>query len=316
MTTTPSIRPGSALGSPARPSSVTSDTAFTRGRTLGILARRYVVGPGLVDALAATQDFHDVGIACTVGHFAPVATQEATAVATTAKYLALATGLERAPATTWMEVDLSHVGLGVSPRFCQRQLRQVADRLPPGAQLQAGAEDSGRTDAVLEVVLGARRAGLPIRCTVQANLRRSPADVSRLLAAGVPIRLVMGGFPEPPALAWPRGRDTEAAFLRLAGQIHRAGGELAVATHDELLHEWARDQRPSPGVEMLLGVRPDLAAGLARRGHLRLYLPYGDGGDDYVAKRLVDTAAASRRPARHVTPESGTPGKVHCHDRS
>ena len=60
------------------------------------------------------------------------------------------------------------------------------------ARTLAQVEDTSRTDPTLQVVTALAAEGAPLMATVQANLRRSPHDVARLAAAGVPVRLVKG----------------------------------------------------------------------------------------------------------------------------
>lgn len=255
--------------------------------------RRYVAGLDRDSALTRTRELDARGIACNIGWFAPVAPDGDTAEATTAGYLSLARELAGVAETTWLEVDLPHVGLDVSVEFCVRQLGRIAEQLPPGRWVQAGAEDSGRTDGVIKAVLAAWRQGIPIRATIQANLRRSPHDVSRLVTARVPIRLVKGGFTEPRQLAWAFGEPTDLAFLSLARQVLRAGTGLTLATHDRLLQQALLPEAGDAPVEMLLGVRPEVVNELlGQRRQVRLYVPYGTDWSAYVSKRAEDAARA------------------------
>jgi proline dehydrogenase len=257
--------------------------------------QRYVAGLDRESALSKISELHAGGVACNIGRLVPVAPDEATAEATTAGYLSLARDLAGVAETTWLEVDLPQVGLDVSAGCCVRQLGRIAEQLPAGRWIQVGAEDSGRTDAVVEVVLAARRRGVPIRATIQANLRRSPADVARLVAAGMPLRLVKGGFAEPRQLAWAFGEPTNLAFLGLARQILRAGTGLTLATHDRLLQQALLPEAGDTAVEMLLGVRPEVVDELLGQGRqVRLFVPYGTDWSAYVAKRVEDAAKAER----------------------
>jgi hypothetical protein len=104
-------------------------------------------------------------------------------------------------------------------------------------RVQVGAEDTSRTDPILEVVTALAAQGAPLMATVQANLRRSPHDVARLAAAGVPVRLCKGAYAEPAGLAYPWGEATDVAFLRLAHQLREAGAAFSLATHDPVLRE-------------------------------------------------------------------------------
>ncbi|MEU8251096.1 hypothetical protein [Nonomuraea sp. NPDC048916] len=250
----------------------------------------YVAGLERDSALARARELAGAGIAANIGHFAPVALDRDTALANTAEYLELAAEISAAqPPSTWLEVDLPHIGLDVSVEFCVARLLDIARRLGPGRWIQTGAEDAGHTAAVLDTVELASRRGVPIRGSLQANLRRSPADADRLVAAGVPLRLVKGGFAERPRIAWPFGEQTDVAFVGLGRRILRGGHGLTIASHDRLMHEVFT----GTPVEMLLGVRPDVARRLAEQGRgIRLYVPYGTDWHDYVAKRADDARKA------------------------
>jgi proline dehydrogenase len=173
--------------------------------------------------------------------------------------------------------------------------------------MQIGAEETRRTDAVLAVVLRASETGLPVRAAAQANLRRSVTDVDRLVAAGIPIRLVKGAFAGPPSIAWPFGEATSLALLKLAGVIQQAGTDLTVGTHDQVIQHAVAGVE----VEMLLGSRPGLARSLAERGRpVRVYVPYGTDWQDYAARRVAETrrhAAADPAPAPSYLSRSTCP---------
>lgn len=250
--------------------------------------RRYIAGLALADATAIAASLAERSIATNLGWLAQVATDAETASANANRYASLAESLAALPDATRLEVDLPHIGLG--DPVAVKHLRQIASKLPAGRFIQVGAEDSDQTSTVLDTVLAAHMDGVPIRATIQANLRRSPEDASRLTAAGVPIRLVKGGFPEPLDRALPYGVETNRAFVALAEQVRSAGTGLSLATHDQRMHDllW-----PGPEVEMLLGVRPDAANALVADGHtVRLFVPFGEAWFDYVAKRVSDAENA------------------------
>lgn len=266
-----------------------------RDEMLWRVGRRYVAGVDREAALARTHELAAQGIAVNIGIFADVASGETAAVATTREYVGLAKDLARAAADTQLDLDLPHVGLEVGTEYCVGQLAEVCDALPDGKYFQIGADVSTWTDAHLEAVFAARRAGLPIHASLQANLRRSPADAARLIEAGIPVRLVKGGYPEAPEIAWPWGPPTDLAFRQLARLVLDAGTGLTLATHDHVLQDEFEDVE----VEMLLGVLPELAEDLARRGRkIRLFVPYGRDWQRYVNKRVSDAQAAERSRPR------------------
>jgi proline dehydrogenase len=171
-----------------------------------------------------------------VDFFGELVSDPTTAERATADYVELAKAVEPVD-DTWLAVDLSHIGLDVSVDFCRRQLATIVEALPAGRLIQVGAEDSSRTDAVLDIVTAMAARGAPLMATLQANLRRSPQDIPRLAESGVPMRLVKGAYVEPPHLAHPWGEQADVAYLRLAHQLQAAGVTFSLATHDPTLRE-------------------------------------------------------------------------------
>ena len=170
-----------------------------------------------------------------------------------------------------------------------------------------GAEQERHADRILAAVSAVARAGGAVSATIQANLKRSPADARALAEGGVPIRLVKGAYEEDPRVALPCGEATDLAFLELAHELHAGGAEVAIATHDAILREALLRALPGIGVEMLLGVRSADASALAGRGvPVRIYVPYGDDWFRYAMRRWAESWAnrPSGRPAGPLAPPS------------
>lgn len=257
------------------------------------LSRSYVAGPTVDDALARAHRLAEHGLSSSIDLFGERVTDPAEADRVTDDYVALAQTLQRAPASAWLSIDLSHIGLAESGRAAQSRLERIAAALPAGRRIQVGAEDERHADAILAAVLGAARAGAAVSATVQANLYRSRSDADALAAAGVPIRLVKGAYAEPADRARPWGEATDLAYLELAHELYAGGGELSLATHDPVLREALLRALPGVGVEMLLGVRAaDAAATRARGVPVRIYVPYGDQWFRYAMRRFAESLGA------------------------
>jgi proline dehydrogenase len=250
-------------------------------------ARRYVAGREATDAIAVAQRLRAVGLHASVDLFGE-RTSAAGAAEVVRGYRALCEQLAaETDAGTWISLDLSHVA------FDARRLEEIAAAIPPGRRLQLGAEEAAVTDRVLDLVTGAARAGHPVEATLQANLRRSPADADRLAAAGVPVRLVKGAYVESPADAVPWGEPTDAAYAGLARRLHEAGADVALATHDRALRDPLLAELPTTRCELLLGVRPHDATALATEGRdVRVYVPYGPAWFRYLMRRRAESQRA------------------------
>ncbi len=256
------------------------------GETLAYkLASRYFAGVTIDDALATAYRLAAQGVLSSIDYFGENVFDPVEADRVTDEYLALAGRVAtEAPAGTYLSLDLSHVALD------ERRLARIAAALPPGVQVQVGAEQAARTDRILDAVLGVARVSGSVSATVQANLLRSPADAHRLAEAGVPIRLVKGAYVEDPSAAIGWGDPTDIAFADLAHGLHRAGARLSLATHDPVLREALLPALPGAGVEMLLGVRPyDLPSLVSRGIPVRLYVPFGERWFRYAMRRAAES---------------------------
>ena len=148
-------------------------------------------------------------------------------------------------------------------------------------------------DRVLDLVVGAAQAGRPVEATLQANLKRSGQDADRLAAAGVPVRLVKGAYPEPPDVAHAWGAATNAAFADLARRLHAAGVDLALATHDRALRDRVLAEIPRARCETLLGIDPAATAALAAAGRdVRVYVAFGPDWFRYFMRRRAESQGA------------------------
>jgi proline dehydrogenase len=254
------------------------------------LARGYVAGPRPEDALDCADRLAAAGLASSIDFFGENVSDPIDADRVSDSYVALAQSLDRAPETTFLSIDLSHIGLDQPGDAVQRRLERIASALPAGRRIQVGAEQERRADRILAAVSAVARQGGAVSATIQANLKRSRADAQALAESAVPIRLVKGAYAEDPTVARPWGEPTALAFLELAHELHAGGAELAIATHDAVLREALLRALPGLGVEMLLGVRSADARAIAARGvPVRIYTPYGDGWFRYAMRRWAES---------------------------
>ncbi|MPZ86536.1 MAG: proline dehydrogenase [Nitriliruptorales bacterium] len=256
-------------------------------------ARRYVAGTRREHAFAVVAQLDAAGMAGSIDLLGEHVRDAAEAERVTGEYVELAKLLRDLPERTWLALDLSHVGLGLSADFCRRQVARIVEALPMGRWLQIGAEDSDRTDATLDVVTALADESAALTMTLQANLRRTPADAERLAEAEVPIRLVKGAYVEHPSLAHPWGEATDHAFAQLAHQLRAGGARFSLATHDPLLREALLAAFGPVEVEMLLGVRsPDARELVARGIPVRRYVPFGRDWFRYWMRRVAESRGA------------------------
>ncbi|RBY80839.1 proline dehydrogenase [Geodermatophilus sp. TF02-6] len=257
-------------------------------------ARRYVAGRTRDEALATTAEVLHRGHGASVDLFGELVRTPEVGDRVVDDYRRLAAALPPPPSDTWLSVDLTHLALDVDPVGTADRLAAIAAALPAERRVQVGAEDAGRTDAVLGCVLAVADRGLAGRlgATVQANLERSPGDVDALAGTGVHVRLVKGAYLDPTG-THPHGEPTDVAYLHLAARLARSGVPWSAATHDRRLQEALLLQHGPVPVEQLLGVRPAVLDELARRGiPTRVYVPYGPDWFRYWMRRVAESRGA------------------------
>ena len=134
---------------------------------------------------------------------------------------------------------------------------------------------------------------------IQAYLYRSKADIDRLLAEGIRIRLCKGAYQEPASLAFPEKADVDKNFVRLMQMLLPSGIYHGIATHDEKMIEATCSFARERGIasdqfefQMLYGVRRDLQKSLVADGYrVRVYIPFGTEWYPYFMRRLAERPA-------------------------
>ena len=257
-------------------------------------ASRYVAGTTAAAAARVARELHDRGVSTSIDQFGELVQDTATAGQVTVSYLRLADQVNALPADTWLSVDLSHLGLDVDPPGLRGPPRR--DRLAPVSwQAHPGGSRGLQPCRRRARLRRSRRqpGAWPLGATAEANFRRTPHDLERLIEAGVHIRLVKGAYVEPHDRALPYGEPTDVAYLRLAHRLAESGAQFALATHDGVLREALLAALGPRPVEQLLGVRPAILGDLvARRIPVRVYVPFGNDWFRYWMRRLAESRGA------------------------
>jgi proline dehydrogenase len=139
---------------------------------------------------------------------------------------------------------------------------------------------------------------------LQAYLRRTAADIQRLLPLAPEIRLVKGAYAEPEAIAYQTRHDVDANYLALTVAMldaKKAGKPIRIAlgTHDVRLVEQAAQHAAALGlprtsfeIQMLYGIRMDQQRRLNAEGYLvHDLVAYGEHWYPWYMRRLAERPA-------------------------
>lgn len=257
--------------------------------------RRFVAGNTIAEAVSVAVEMKSRGFTATLDRLG-----EASSGAAADAYAADASALLTAQAAAGLEpnvsVKLTAIGLGEGSAVAAERL----DRILATAQgvngfVRVDAEYPNSLDQMHEIVAAARAAGRPVGAVVQANMKRSGADVERLIAVGIPVRLVKGAY-DPGAEGVGDMEAVDAAYLSLAERLLASPLPLAFGTHDDrIISKLAAGAQARGEIQLLYGVRSDLAERLLASGwRVRIYTPYGPDWWPYSLRRMAERPANLR----------------------
>lgn len=270
-------------------------------RRPGSFARRFVAGETIAEAVEAARAIERAGLTVTMDLLGEGVTSGAAAAEATAAYIATIREMAGAGISHNISLKLTQLGLEVDRATTVDNLRRVLDAASEAEFfVRVDMENSPYTQRTLDTFetvwnIGYRNTGV----VIQSCLHRSKDDVQRLMSLGVGIRLVKGAYREPRAVAFQQKSEVDAAYLELLEMLIRNGAYPAVATHDPVMIDAAKQYAATAGVsrdafefQMLYGIRRDLQAALVAEGYrMRVYVPFGREWFPYFMRRLGERPA-------------------------
>lgn len=265
-------------------------------------AGRFVAGETSATATAAALELKSHGITTTLDLLGESVHQAADANAARDEYLQMLDGLAASGAEINVSVKLTQMGLDIDEQLCLDNMRRILTKARDlGGFVRLDMESSAYTQRTLDfferhlVADFAKHTGV----VIQSCLRRSAADIPRLIALGARVRLCKGAYLEPADVAFPDKKDVDLQYIALMEQLLRKGNYPALATHDQRMIEHAKTFVTSQGIpadrfefQMLYGVRRDLQERLRRDGfNMRVYIPFGTQWYPYLMRRLAERPA-------------------------
>ena len=269
------------------------------GMRLG--AARFVAGETLDECVAVLRELNAAGLRANTTLLGEAILDPDGAARVAAEYEHVLDRLAAEQLRANVALKLTHLGLSLDEDLAASNLERVVARAGTlGSFVRIDMEQSVYVDATLRVYERLRAAGhANVGTVLQSYLRRSPADLERLLPLQPNLRVVKGAYLEPASIALPEKRDVDLAYVRLVERGLRGGAYVAVATHDERIIRHVRAFAAREGVpgdryefQMLYGVRPALQRSLAGQGYeVLVATPYGPDWYPYLMRRLAERPA-------------------------
>jgi proline dehydrogenase len=273
---------------------------FIRNPAARRVARRFVAGETLEEAIVATKALNERHISATLDHLGENVSDAVEAESAARDYITILDCIHAQGAEANCSIKLTALGLDIAPQVCQANLARVLRQAREYQTfVRVDMEGSAYTQRTLDLVIEAHAEYGNVGTVIQSCLYRSPKDVALLIDRGIRVRLVKGAYLEPVSVAYPRKADVDAAYLELMRMLLEHGVYPAIATHDERLIGEATRFAAERGIsrarfefQMLYGIRRDLQERLAHEGYnVRIYVPYGTQWYPYLTRRMAERPA-------------------------
>lgn len=272
------------------------DSAFQKN--FFFLAKRFVPGETIGSALAAVRALNADGMSATLDFLGEDVLEREAAIKTRDAYIEMLDAIRASGANTNVSVKLTAMGLLVDEDFALDNLTQILEQAQRNADpfVRIDMEGTPVTDATLRVFERAFATHKNVGIVLQAYLKRTPADVERMIELGARVRLCKGAYNEPPELAIKEMPEIREQFLSCAKALLTRGNYPGIATHDreviDAVKEIVRENNVSRDAfefQMLYGCRPQIQHELVREGYrMRIYVPFGTHWAGYFYRRVME----------------------------
>ena len=264
------------------------------------LARRFIAGEEIEDAVRAVRQLTAEGFAVTLDHLGESVYEVRHAEEACRVYLGLLDRLAAEGIPSHISIKLTQLGLAINEASALERVKSLVERAARYHNfVRIDMESSAHTDATLRVFRAANAPSEVLGIVIQSYLHRSERDVDELLQRGSRIRLCKGAYKEPPEVAFSGKADVDGNYIKLMQKLLLSGHYHAIATHDPRMIAATRQFATAHGItadrfefQMLYGIRRRLQRELLRQGYrVRVYVPYGSQWYPYFMRRLAERPA-------------------------
>ena len=203
-----------------------------------------------------------------------------------------------------ISVKLTQLGIDIEFDVAVANLHNIlATAEERGQFVWIDMESSGYVDRTLDLYRATRSRYRNTGVCLPAYLRRTAEDLAALLPINPSIRLVKGAYAESKEVAFPRKKDVDRNYLRLAqtllGEVRAGGVRAAFATHDARLIRRIEEEAARLGIargdlefQMLFGIGTAEQERLAAEGYrVEVLISYGTAWFPWYMRRLAERPA-------------------------
>jgi proline dehydrogenase len=266
--------------------------------------RRFMPGETMDEAIAAAAPLEAAGIRTMYTRLGENLESLAEADDVVAHYLELIDRIAAAGYHGEVSVKPTQLGLDEDADVCLAHLVRLAEHAATaGSYLWIDMEGSAYREATISLYERLRATQPKTGICLQAYLRSTADDLTRLLPLDPAVRLVKGAYDEPESIAYRDKRAVDSNYAALAVRFLLEGRgrsmRLGLGTHDVgLIEQIAATVEPSGvardgfEIEMLYGIRANEQQRLAKAGYrVQVLIAYGEHWYPWYMRRLAERPA-------------------------
>lgn len=262
------------------------------------VAKKYIAGDELEDAVRVTKDFQRIGGKTTIDVLGEFVTTKERALHEKEMVSKVLDAINDYSLDSYLSIKPTSLGLGIDENFGYDNINFIVRKAAElNIFVRLDMENSPYTSLTLDLYRKLRADGLDnVGIVIQAYMRRSEEDIKSLISLKPSIRLCKGIYKESPDIAYQQKEEIRENYKKLLRLIIDNGMNVGIATHDEPLIEDAENLIQKNSIsktdyefQMLLGVREEKRNELLRKGHnVRIYVPFGKDWYGYSTRRLKE----------------------------
>lgn len=277
--------------------------------------RRFMPGETLASALDAAAPLQAAGIATMYTRLGENLERLDEADAVADHYIEVLDAIAARGLDGEVSVKPTQLGLDIDEDRTLAHLQRIAEHAAvTGSYVWIDMEGSAYVEQTVRLYERLRATHPRTGICLQAYLKRTAADIARLLPLDPAIRLVKGAYDEPAEIAYRDKRRVDASFLGLAVGFLKDGRgrpiRLGLGTHDVELIDQIAEQVGVAGIgkdgfeiHMLFGIRADEQTRLAREGFpVTTLIAYGEHWYPWYMRRLAERPANVTFAIRSLLP--------------
>ena len=277
-----------------------------------VLARRFVAGESLNNALPAVAELNGKGLHVALDLLGEYVEDRDVALDARDDYIELIEAIAAYPGglDSNISIKLSKMGQKINEDFCRSNLKDlmsVAKQHNIFVRLDMeGSDITQSTIDIFESVYPDYPDHLGI--VLQAYLKRTRQDVERMCDLNASVRICKGAYKEPADIAHQDMPTIRKRFIEYMEMLTTKSRYPGIATHDEALIQATKDFVAREGIsndrfefQMLYGIRPESQQTIAQEGYnMRVYVPYGTEWLPYFSRRLRERKENIWFVLRHI----------------